>query len=157
MSLGLPSGAPGIHPLDDRRDLLVAERHVVLELLHADGFVDVPRRHLARDHALPDRFRPRARFVVGHERHRGHGAFAVAVLALLLQNRGDVFSERDWGVVERRRRNGQREENPSRTNPVFLMTHSSVFGCQCIRLKTGCQTGGNGLSRQSRNVPLLAK
>src|SRR5206468_12766286 len=46
---------------DDRADLVVGQRRVVLELLNADILVDMPRRHLALDHALTNRFRPRAR------------------------------------------------------------------------------------------------
>jgi hypothetical protein len=38
----------GVHPLHDGVDLRVGERHVVLEVLHADALVDVPRRHLPR-------------------------------------------------------------------------------------------------------------
>ena len=38
----------------ERPDLLVAQRHVVLELPDANRPVDVPRRHLPRHHALAD-------------------------------------------------------------------------------------------------------
>jgi hypothetical protein len=42
-----PSGAAGVDPADERRDLRVAEAPVVLELLNADGAIDVPWRHQA--------------------------------------------------------------------------------------------------------------
>src|SRR5262249_18222623 len=60
----------GIDPTQDRVNLRVAERTVVLEMLNADRLVDVPRRHLPRCDATPDRLRPRANFLVGEERHR---------------------------------------------------------------------------------------
>ena len=60
-----------VDPADDRVDLLVGERHVVLELLDADAAVDVPRRHLARRHALLDRAGPGTRFL---ERDRATSA-----------------------------------------------------------------------------------
>src|SRR5215510_12691713 len=40
-----------INPLDDRRDLFIAQRSVVSEALDANGLVDMPRRHIASDHA----------------------------------------------------------------------------------------------------------
>ena len=83
-----------IDPADDRVDLLVGERHVVLELLHADAAVDVPRRHLARRHALADRTGPRPRVLIGDERHRRDRSRLVAGLTLGLENRRDVFRER---------------------------------------------------------------
>ena len=83
-----------VDPADDRVDLLVAERHVVLELLDADARVDVPRRHLARADALLDRARPRARLLVGDERHRRDRVRLMALLTLGLKNRRDVLRER---------------------------------------------------------------
>ena len=53
----------------------------------------MPRRHVARDHALPDGFRPRTGLFVSDQRHGRRGPFAVTLLALFLQNRGDVSGE----------------------------------------------------------------
>src|ERR1700730_12089505 len=47
-----------VHPLDDRRDLSVAQRRIVLVLLDADRLVDEPRWHLALGDALFRRPRP---------------------------------------------------------------------------------------------------
>ena len=68
--VGVAERRAAIHPLSDCCDLLVGQRHVVLELLDADRLVDVPRRHLPRRDALLDRPRPRTRLFVGDERHR---------------------------------------------------------------------------------------
>ena len=84
----------GVDPADDRVDLIVGERSVVLELLDADGPIDLPRRHLAVADARLDRARPRPRLGEGHERHRRHRVGPVTGLALLLEDRRDVLGER---------------------------------------------------------------
>src|SRR5205814_5778737 len=83
-----------INPLSDRSDLVVTQRHVVLELLDADRLVDVPRRHLSRRHALLDRPRPRTRLFVSKERHRRNRSRTMTVLTFCLEDRGNVLCER---------------------------------------------------------------
>src|SRR4029450_3081411 len=73
--------------------LVLAGRRVVLTLVHANARIDVRWRHLARDHALPDRAGPGARFLEGDERHRRDGIRLMALLALLLEDGGDVLRE----------------------------------------------------------------
>src|SRR5262249_11897712 len=84
-----------VDPLRNRRDVVVAERWIVLELLDAEVLLDVPRRHYAGSRsdagALLDGAGPRPYLVVGNERHRRHTLRAVAVLAAALKNRRDVF------------------------------------------------------------------
>ena len=105
-SFGSPCGAPPSTQRDDRVDLLVAERHVVLELLHADARVDVPRRHLPRGDALLDGARPRTGVLVGDERHRRDRVRLMALLALGLEDRRDVLRERRrFGCRSRRPQN----------------------------------------------------
>ena len=96
----------GIDPADDRADLVVGQRHVVLELLNADILVDMPRRHLALDHALTDRFRPRACLVVRYERHRRDRPLVMAFLASLLENRSDISGESHRIIRRLRRKRG---------------------------------------------------
>src|SRR6185436_6809888 len=50
-----------------------------------------PRRHLAFDDAVPDGSRPRPRALIIQQRHRADLAWPMAVLAVLLKNRQDVF------------------------------------------------------------------
>ena len=54
----------GVDPPHDGRDLVVAQRAVVLVVADADGLVEMPRRHVAVRDALPDRPRPRTHLVV---------------------------------------------------------------------------------------------
>src|SRR4029453_3533575 len=54
-----------IDPGQYRRDLFIAERSIILELLDSDGLVDMPRRHLARLDSCADRARPRTCLLVG--------------------------------------------------------------------------------------------
>src|SRR5688572_7204467 len=69
-------------------------------------FSTVPRRHHAGAGAktgpLLDGARPRARFVVGPQRHRRHAVGTMAVFTAALKYRGDVFGERDFGCGVRR-------------------------------------------------------
>ena len=97
-SVGFPARRAGVDPADDGVDLLVAQRRVVDELLDADRLVEMPRRHLARGHARPDRARPRPRVVVGDQRHRADAARAMAHLTLVLEDRRDVLAERHLGA-----------------------------------------------------------
>ena len=91
----------GVDPLHDRLDLLVVERAIVLEALHADGVVDRPGRHRVVADASLDRLRPRPRLGVGDERHRRDRVGPVAGFALLLEDRRDVLGER-WRIGGRR-------------------------------------------------------
>ena len=83
----------GIHPAGDGIHLLVGQGSVVLETLDANALVDVPGRHVPANHALFDGPRPGADFFVRHQRHRRRSPRAMALLALGLENRGDVFRE----------------------------------------------------------------
>ncbi len=83
----------GVDPADHRVDLFVAERAIVLEVLNPDGLVDVPRRHLTRPDAIPDRARPRPCLFVGDQGHRRDRIRPVTGLALLLENAGNIFRE----------------------------------------------------------------
>ena len=92
--LGVAPRRTVLHPVADRRDLVVGQRLVVLEALQADLGVDVPRGHLARFDLGPDRPRPRTGLLIGHQRHGRHVVGPVAHLAGALQNRLDVLVER---------------------------------------------------------------
>ena len=95
-----------VDPLHDRGDLLVGERSIVLELLDADGLVDVPWRHLARFDAGLDRTRPRPGLLERPQRHRRDRARPMTGFALLLKYWRDVLREggrrRDLGVRDSR-------------------------------------------------------
>jgi hypothetical protein len=56
---------PGVDPPDDRIDLGIGQRDVVDELLDANGLIEVPRRHLARRDASPNRPDPGTHFLIG--------------------------------------------------------------------------------------------
>ena len=88
----------GVDPRHDGVDLFLRQRHVVLEFLHADALIDVPRRHLPRRDALLDRPRPRPRLGEGHERHRRDRIRLMAFLALGLHDWRDVFGEGRSGL-----------------------------------------------------------
>ena len=115
----------GVHPADERRDLRVAEAAVVLELLDADGAVDVPRRHQALRHLPLDLVRVLARVLVGDERHRADRIRLMADLALLLQDRRDVLRERDGCRSRRRRHATRRRQRGDRQDPTRQRLQSS--------------------------------
>ena len=89
----------GIDPLGDQRDLLPAERDVVLEALDADVLLDEPGRHAlgivvgARGLVL-DGPRPGPHVLVGRQGHRRAALGPVAGLARPLQDRRHVLRER---------------------------------------------------------------
>ena len=91
-------GRAVVRPSGDHRDLLIAEGGVLLVLLDADVFLDVPGRHGAGTvtdrRALFDPPGKPPRFVVRDERHGGHTHRVVAILAAALQDRRDVLVER---------------------------------------------------------------
>jgi hypothetical protein len=92
-----------IDPSRDRRDFLLRQRWIVLELLDPDIALDVPGRHEPRSRLRLDRSRVRPRVLVRNERHRRIRSGTVAVLAGPLENRRHVFCECDG-----RRRRGSR-------------------------------------------------
>src|SRR6266404_6180540 len=63
-------------------------------MLDSNRSVEVPRRHITRDHAILDFFRPRARLFIRHQRHGRYSSWMVTLLTLGLKNRGDVLGER---------------------------------------------------------------
>src|SRR5579871_562732 len=85
----------GVHPLDHRGDLLLAQRNIITEMLDADVLVDEPRRHLAREDLLPDRPRPGSRLFVSEQRHRRYLPGAMTDLAMRLEDPGDVLGKRN--------------------------------------------------------------
>ena len=129
MSAGLPCDGALIDPADDRLDLLVAQRHVVLEVLNADAAVDVPRRHLPRLDALLDGPRPGARFLVGAQRHRRDRAGLVTGLALCLEDWRDVLRERHLlRNLGRAGQPGSQKDNAKRQGPRgYLHTHERLL------------------------------
>ena len=97
---GISLGRTRVDPLHDGVDLLIGEREIVLEMLDADGPVEVPGRHGARFHALLDGFRPRPRLLERNQRHGSHGSDAVTFLAVVLQDRRHILGK---GHLTRRR------------------------------------------------------
>ncbi len=91
----IPHRRPRVHPLDDLRDLFIRQRSIVLELLNADSFIQMPGRHLPGCDAFLDRLGPRPHFVISDQRHRRHRFLAMASLAFFLENRRDIFGEGD--------------------------------------------------------------
>ena len=132
--LGVAPRRAAVDPRGHERDLRIAQRGVVLELLDADVLVDVPGRHLAIDDAVPDRAGPGSDLLVGDQRHRGHLALAMAHLAGALQDRRDVLGERDLGRRGLRRRqrrcgNQRREQrDPRQTLNMLGHTNSPLPG-----------------------------
>ena len=100
-----------IDPADDDVDFRITQGNVVLEVLDADGLVQVPGRHHPVDHLFPDPARPTSDLIVGHQRHRPHLTGAVTSLTALLENRSDVPTERDLTrrLGARRSRGGQQQ------------------------------------------------
>ena len=86
-----------VHPCCDHRDLGVAERRIVLELLDADILLDEERWHgaalAAQGGAHLDRLGPRPHVFVGDERHRCDALGVMALLTAALQDGRDVFRE----------------------------------------------------------------
>src|SRR5262249_16582745 len=93
-----------IDPLHERGDLFLRERSIVLEMANAYVLIDVPGWHLASESFLLDCFSPWSCFLIGQQRHRGKRTGTMADLALILQNRRNVFRE---GDLLRRRLRGE--------------------------------------------------
>ena len=91
---GVPLDGAAVDPFDDRRDLVITQRRIVLVLLDADRLVEEPGRHLALADALLDRLRPGPRVVVREQRHRRDLAGTMTPDARPVQNRRDVLRER---------------------------------------------------------------
>ncbi len=81
----------GIDPSQHCGDLVVGEREVVLVVPNADRLVQMPGRHLPVRHPLAHRPRPRPHLFVGDQRHRSTRACVMALRALGLEDRCDVF------------------------------------------------------------------
>ena len=83
-----------------------------LELVHADAWIDVPRRHLARDDALLHRPCPGTGILVCDQRHRRDRIRLMALLAFRLENRRDVLGVRHaLGCVGREHGRGDRQNS----------------------------------------------
>ena len=107
-------GHVAVEPGDEGVHLLVGQAPIVLELLNADGAVDVPRRHDPRGHLLADARRVALDGLVGHERHRRDRPRLVADLTVLLEYRRHVAREcrmllRDRGSASGHEGKGERE------------------------------------------------
>ena len=85
----------GVDPTDDGRDLIIGQRHVVLEMADADVLVDVPRRHFARQDFLFDRLGPGPHFLIGQQRHGRESIRPVTDLAAVLEKRRHILRKRD--------------------------------------------------------------
>src|SRR3984893_14116886 len=60
----VPGQFARIDPPDDRVNLLIRQRSVVLETLDSYRSIHVPRRHITGGHAVLDFFRPRERLFI---------------------------------------------------------------------------------------------
>ena len=127
--VGVAARRTGVDPADDRVDLLVGQRAVVLEVPDADRLVDVPRRHLPRLDAGLDGPRPGPRFRVGDERHRRDVARPMARLALLLEDRRHVLRERGGVLGAGRSGTGQCQQHRGQSNhgQPRIASHESLL------------------------------
>ncbi len=99
--LGIAGGRARVHPRCKRVNLCWGQRSVVTEVSVAR--IGEPRRHFARDHFFANRLGPRTRVRVSEERHGRDFARTVALLAMRLEDRKNVF-------VENRPRKGRRTD-----------------------------------------------
>ena len=90
----VPPRGTVIDPQSNRFDLIVTQRTVVLEALHAHFRVNMPRWHLADLNLVFDGTGPRASLLVTHQRHRRHVVGPVAHLAGALKNRFHILMKR---------------------------------------------------------------
>src|SRR5207249_3667139 len=119
-------------PLDDRIDLIAAQRRIVLEALDADVRIDAPGRHLAIDDALFDGARPGTDLLIGEQRHRRHLAGTMAALTGALQDRRDIPGERQptrhrppWRLTAQRNRCDDEEETGGSSDPIHTVPPDS--------------------------------
>src|SRR5206468_5111674 len=94
---GISPRRAAVGPLRDPGELFLTEGGVVLVLLDADVFLDVPGWHRAalspeRGPRL-DRSRVGPSVFIGPQRHRRERIGPMTRLTVLLQNRGDVLRE----------------------------------------------------------------
>src|SRR5262249_41832352 len=78
----------GRDPLEDRIDLRVAERAIVLEFLNPYALVEMPRRHLSGANARANRTHPRAHVFITDERHRSHRLGSMTRFTFFLEDGG---------------------------------------------------------------------
>ena len=64
---GISERSARVHPANDRGNLRVAQRNVVLKLLNPDGFVEMPRRHIPGGDPLLDGLGPRTGLLISDE------------------------------------------------------------------------------------------
>ena len=90
-------GSSGVRPRRDRRYLIIAQRHVVLELLDPDVLFHIPRRHgpgaVSQSRSVFDERSPRTRRLVRLQRQRSPTSGPVTVHTFLLENRSDISRE----------------------------------------------------------------
>ena len=120
---------PRIDPLDDRGDLLVRQRRIVLELLDTDPAIEVPRRHHARGDAIPDRPCPGPHLLIGDQRHRRDLVGPMTGDARPLEDRRHISRERDFLVAGRRGLRGcdrrhHHQEHTQQKNKMRLLCDS---------------------------------
>src|SRR5580704_385003 len=106
---GVAFGRARIDPRDQRLPIAGGERRIVREFSIVR--IGVPGRHLSAQHGASNGFRPRPRLSKGQQRHRRRFAGTVAVLAMLLENRLNIF-------VKRRRLFWNRGVKPERRLPL---------------------------------------
>ena len=83
-----PSRRSAGRPDDDHVDVARTDRVPVFD--RRAGWIDRPRRHAARSKLVADRFGPRHRVIVGHQRHRRRPALDVADGAVIPQQRENI-------------------------------------------------------------------
>jgi len=151
----------------DRVDLCIGQRSIVLVLADADALVEVPGRHLAQEHALPDRLGPRPRVLIRQKRHRRRRARVMARLARLLEDRRHVPGERHVLRSICRQRGERRHQQsgdsrqhhrPQGTRPHRLslgVVHRNLLGTvrQLGRRQFSSPPGAGQFSQVSRTPP----
>ncbi len=101
-----------IDPADDRGDLFVAQRGVVLEVLNPHAPVHEPGRHLSARHLGLDQGGVAARILIAEERHGRRTSVSVACDAAFPNDRRDMICVRD--VLSPRGRRSQEHEGHRR-------------------------------------------
>ena len=141
-----------------------------LKALDADVLVDVPGRHLPRDHAVPDGPGPRPHLGVGRQGHGRHLAGPVADHARFVEDGRDVPGERDVAgraaLRRRRRRQGQhgdggREDRDRGNRPppgCSSVSHGlALFPTVPVHVREPANPGGRPLARTNcrSRLPLV--